>query len=289
VTSLPKTIDSPLDVNLIRGDIFGDYIFGADVDLGGVEWSPIKEFYGTIDGNGYTLKNFAIYNKQNSSTSNIGFVAKNFGQIFDLTFSDVRLLQDQNSWQIRNLAFVAGVNVGELCGITVSNFDIIISNSRALVATIASSNQGTIKDCIVMNGSIIVFGSFGGVANENQGTIQNARVTVLTIVFAYMTNGKSVGGVAAFNDLQGVIKDCYFEGTIVSPSAIDTDNTNQQFDIDGYTNIGFVVGYNIGQYYNINSSGTQQINLKNAIYKRFLFSNYNQMIGRVDGINVGSV
>ena len=39
------------------------YELQADIDLGGINWNPIKRFEGHFNGNGYEISNFVIKNK----------------------------------------------------------------------------------------------------------------------------------------------------------------------------------------------------------------------------------
>ena len=55
----------------------GDYILTADIDLGGENWTPIPEFTGTLDGDGYTIKNLTVRDAGGGLFSTLSGTVKN--------------------------------------------------------------------------------------------------------------------------------------------------------------------------------------------------------------------
>lgn len=80
-----------------------------DVDMEGVQWTPVAEFTGTLDGQGYTISNFTV-----TAGENTGFIAVNKGTVKDLGL-ELSLSAD------RGIAGgIAAVNEGTISGCTVS-------------------------------------------------------------------------------------------------------------------------------------------------------------------------
>lgn len=54
-------ISTPQDLDNIRNNLYGDYELVNDIDMSGWgNWTPIENFYGTLNGNGYTISNLTI-------------------------------------------------------------------------------------------------------------------------------------------------------------------------------------------------------------------------------------
>ena len=53
--------------SLINANLDGKFILMNDIDLSGVSWTPIQNFTGTLDGNGYTIKNLTYSNTSTST------------------------------------------------------------------------------------------------------------------------------------------------------------------------------------------------------------------------------
>ena len=55
------TISTAEELERLQGQtLVLSYELNADIDLGGMEWTPVAIFYGTFNGNGYTVSNFKI-------------------------------------------------------------------------------------------------------------------------------------------------------------------------------------------------------------------------------------
>ena len=55
----------------IANDLGGSYALGADIDLGGADWTPIGNnsapFTGSLHGNGYAIRNLSCTNSLSGS------------------------------------------------------------------------------------------------------------------------------------------------------------------------------------------------------------------------------
>lgn len=148
-----------------------------DIDFDNSEWTSIKSYSGTFDGNGHKINN--IYIKSNysgpleSDEDACGFFANTL-----------------SSATIKNL----GIN-GKV-------------ESDCATGGIVGINRGTIENCY-MQGSVNVNSSFtGGITGENYGTLKNchneSKVTALSIV----------GGLIGSNHKNTTITDCYNTGAV---------------------------------------------------------------------------
>ena len=80
-----------------------------NVDMEGAQWTPIAEFTGTVEGQGYTISNFTV-----TAGEQTGFIAFNKGTIKDLGL-ELSLSADKGV-----AGGIAAVNEGVICGCTVS-------------------------------------------------------------------------------------------------------------------------------------------------------------------------
>ena len=175
-------IDSKKDL-----EWFADYVSNGhsdanaaltdDIDFDNSEWTSIKSYSGTFDGNGHKINNIYIksdyYGPLESDEDACGFFANTL-----------------SSATIKNLGINGKVESG--CG----------------TGGIVGINRGTIENCY-MQGSVNVNSSFtGGITGENYGTLKNchneSKVSALSIV----------GGLIGYNHNNTTITDCYNTGAV---------------------------------------------------------------------------
>lgn len=181
-----------------------------DIDLGGVEWSPIgdfgnssKQFTGTFDGLGHTVSNFKITQKSDDAKnrSSYGLFGNVNGTIKNLTVAnaDVNLASGKfaaalvgrlnggliencnvisssvtiNDWTVGGL--VSQINAGDVIGCTVADTTVTgMAAVGGLVGIRLSAGENTIEDCSVKNCSLVQNGSYGGNYDEMFGAILGA-------------------------------------------------------------------------------------------------------------------
>lgn len=159
-------------------------------------WRAIKEFNGSIDGNGFKLENFAV-------TSTLGSNG----------ITDILALFETNNGTIKNL------------NIEVSNKKIAYAGTTDGVnaATVAINNKGTIDNVHTVGTiEILPTGASGYNINTNVGgivvnngkaaTINNSSSTMIVTALDDMEEFVSVGGIAAVN--YGTITNSYFDGQV---------------------------------------------------------------------------
>lgn len=62
-------ISTRAQLEAISSNLSGNYILKADIDLSGSNWTPLGEFQGTLDGNGYIIRGM---NYNSSGTNSVG-------------------------------------------------------------------------------------------------------------------------------------------------------------------------------------------------------------------------
>lgn len=170
-------------ISLISGK---HYRLGGDIILD-EEWTPIPEFDGVLDGNGYTIRNLNI-----SGQNHAGLISKVTGTVKNLTvYGDI------------SAGKIAGIIAGENDG-TIENCTAVgtISVNTDYAGGVCGRNNGTIKNCLSSLYSI-VSGSFaGGIAGGNFGTLESCLAASNVVV-----SDMYAGGIAGVNN-GGTINTC---------------------------------------------------------------------------------
>jgi hypothetical protein len=191
------TVDDPYIISTVEqlenmaNDLRGYYKLANDIDLSGVDWTPIGvnssvPFIGVFDGNGCSIKNLSM-NKLGNSTA-VGL----FGNLSGATIKNLK---------IDNVDIIGGNNTGALAGSVVGG--------------------STIDNCSA-TGTITAYGSTGGlvgVGNKLNISNSNSSVTI-NIVNGDGINGDNVGDLVG--NLTGNITNSYAVGDIVSKTGNNT-------------------------------------------------------------------
>lgn len=238
----PYLVSSASDINNIHNDLSGYYKLTCNIDMSGVDFEPIGNenegaFTGTIDGNGYTVKNLNINLPDNKY---VGFVGYLEGTVKNLNLENV------DAYGYR---YVGGI-VGYVCDGEISNCKssgLVNGNYKLIniyVGGIAGYNNGLFNDCSnnstveVSNEQNNIGGNYyiGGITGYNTGEIsscQNNKAVYTTVsgVFAGGICGKNLGNInnccnysftccagIAYNN-EGTIEFCENYGNIVSNSS----------------------------------------------------------------------
>lgn len=225
-----KTAD---DLNNIRNNMSEKYILMGDIDLSVyANWDPIGEyanqFTGTIDGNGYVIKNLKI---DKSSQSNVGFI----GYANGATIKNI---------QIENADIKGGMAVGAVVGYdrssnisncfvsgTISGSSYVggVVGQNKLAATLDGCYSSAVVSCSSSNA--------GGIIGVAEGTVSNCYADGI------ISGKNNIGGIVGGNSKK--LSNSYFNGTVT-----------------GETNVGGVIGQNnlngsvSGAFWDVNKSGT---------------------------------
>ena len=248
---------------MIANIVFSDEDFaeGGDFYNTGSGFIPIgskdEAFYGSFDGNGYSISNLLIYNSATTGDAYAGLFAINNGVIKNLGIENGNISVYPDSNQYAYCGSIAGKNLGTIadCYNTGNVW------SRRYAGGIAAYNSGTILDCY-NNGTITASKEFdlsaGGIAGYNyDGTISNCynsgQISSSAIVVSTFTTTYSAlaGGIVGYG-YDGTIEKCYNTGDINATSNVTiTENS----DAYAAANSGGIIGSNrscsISECYNI--------------------------------------
>jgi len=154
---------------------YGFYTLTNDIDCGNINFKPIDEFDGYINGNGYAIKNMRI---DTSVSEKLGFIRTLKGRIDNMAFENCYLATEK---QVTECGIIAGVN------------------------------NGTISNCHVSGGIQAAKGEFiGGIVGRNLGSIigSSSNVNVkgdrhVGGIAGFVSNIASVKDLNNFEDIYG--------------------------------------------------------------------------------------
>lgn len=226
-----------LSASVAAGETYeGQYIaLGADIDLSGVDYTPIGSkdaaFSGTFDGKGYTISNMTIGTAEAPTTAAytglFGYVNRN-AEICNVNLTKVSIV---------SAATAANYN-GALIGFSKNK-------------TSSDPAEGAIVDNCHVSGSIVVntngeaitmTGGLIGMSNQFSQTT-NSSADVDIIANTGEKNG-NVGGLIGFSSINGLVMNCLAAGDV----SLDSAST-------GSNNVGGVFGGANGVVYNNVVSG----------------------------------
>lgn len=243
------------DLKNVRNNLDENYVLLNDLDLGGMEWTPIgnsqTRFKGSFDGNGHVISNFKI----TESNANVGF----FGYT-DSNSKDV----------IKNLGlkdFTINLNGGGYVGALVgysSYTDIIncyavgnISAGNSTGGLIGVATECNVTDCYAsVNISVSreaynvdVGGLIGYLSTEYSKGIANCYATGnIEVVNRDTNDGLSrVGGLIGTNQKCDYIYNCYASGNVSVDAKISEVGGLIGYDVDGSVENCYATGnVNVG-------------------------------------------
>ena len=193
----------------------------CDIDLNGMEWTPIglnsdsnKKFLGTFDGNGYTISNLKV-NQQTAVYQSAGLFGSINGTVKNLTVENADIyLNSAGSGSDNGAGVISGAiypgGLIENCVVKNSNV-----NSNRYVGAITGYSYGNVKNCKVYNstftatvGSILDNDKVGGIVGYvGEG---NNVVSGNTVEGCTMFGQRNIGGIAG----------CTNEGCTVSDNNV---------------------------------------------------------------------
>lgn len=193
-------IETPEDLDLLKFDTYGYFKLCANIDLTGYEWDAVREFYGVLDGDGYTITGIEI---EEENDCYVGLLINhNFGIVRNLRLYDCSVKRATTSRQSDYfLKEELALMVGGVCGV----------------------NKGEIKNAVVDRcqfknislGSVTQTRNFmvfcGGICGINYGEIIQCGATSskfnLTVSSKYERAYASLGGLVGRNN--EIISECY--------------------------------------------------------------------------------
>ncbi len=233
----------------INDDPAAKYLLACDINCKGETLSPINEFSGEIEGNGYRIYNFSI----NETADIAGFIRTNKGTIQNLSF-------DNFIFQIVTSSDAAEKQYGIVCGI----------------------NEGTIQNCHVLNGEVSVTEhpsatkngwfaiSVGAICGWNQGkildSVSNVDINVHSNVVLKSYSGllrqycQCIGGLVGVNRKNASITNAFSNGDI--NLTIKTSGDNRYYTED-FPRLGGIVASNGGEIEKCETYGNINIDIDN--------------------------
>lgn len=139
------TLSTKSDLLNMSNDSEATYILQNDIDISGVDWTPIgtssTKFNGILTGNGYTINGLTI---KSAEVSNIGFfgVIGESGNVDGVTFKDVNISGSSAGY----IGAVAGISYGTISNVTVSG-TVGYSTSGDNVGGLVGASYGFIYNC----------------------------------------------------------------------------------------------------------------------------------------------
>lgn len=158
-----------------QGSKYASYKLGDNIVLKN-KWTPREEFYGTFDGNFYTISNMIVEDDGSINKSNAGFIETLYGTVKNLFLKNINI--DASA---TNLGAIAGTNYGTIQTSEVTgtiNSKIPNVERQIYVGGIAGLNSVKTQRAIIersgFEGTIKINGNkqmAGGVAGKNQGSV----------------------------------------------------------------------------------------------------------------------
>ena len=251
-------------------------------------WEPIPgQFTGSLNGNGYSLKNLMI-----NMTGNIGNNFKTIG-IFEqlgagsyvsnlnVMGTTITVEPSGSSDPLIYAGTIAAMQYGgTIYNCTFENTKIRATTSFALVGTITGYSKGTIRNCTVKGTNLYCKDVIGGITGtlDGNGLIDNCKVTKST------SGVKSRIELAAGDNYSGSYRAGGIAGYGFSSTTKNSRVEYTSFYLTGSITRNPSMGYIIGHmnYANILSS-TQGSNSKNSSKSKNFFACDSGKVGKKEG------
>ena len=194
----------------------------ADIDLGGIPWTPISSWKGELDGNGKTISHFTINIADGKRGGFFHTIEGGDGKrVHDLTVQNVNATVG-NGW-FGTLAYSVK---GKIQNVSVREVTVTTTHVEALVGGLCGGLGYAISDCTVSNlevnaqkGAIIVGGLVA--VSDTVPTISNCNVNGFKATVVYTTDEYGVGGLIGQTQIasaQTKITNCHVSGMDITAS-----------------------------------------------------------------------
>lgn len=192
----PYMIRTAEEFTLIRQYPDAYFSLAADISFANVDFEPIPQFDGTLNGNGYAIQNLSFTENDFDEQTNVGLFLVNNGNIYDLTLEDCTLKASPsfgNKDITVNAGAIAAVNHGTISECTVRDVEVIANSSDTADRFLEmffedprSIVQGSVNwetwirqrfyvQTNSWNGELMFTVNAGGIVGNNQGKIVNCR------------------------------------------------------------------------------------------------------------------
>ncbi|MCL2798331.1 MAG: InlB B-repeat-containing protein [Firmicutes bacterium] len=217
----------------------------ANIDLGGVEWTPIatitgttlRRFSGNFNGNGFEVRNFKITPTQ----AYAGFFANNSGTIQNLRLKDFTVNAQHSNATVTGISYTTRCYAGGLVGYN-DGGKVISCSAEGSVKATATSTYGAYAGVLAggnFNGGEILGCSSGGSATaagytsayagglvgrneaasiQKSSSAASANAGIAAGTLTGVTTLKYAGGFVGYHYGTGAITDCYASGNATAES-----------------------------------------------------------------------
>ena len=191
-------------VDKIKADLDGKFILMDNIDLSTVSYTAISAFKGTLDGNGFSIKNYV---SSSTATDHALFSSTYDGAVFkNLTIDGFELKYTYTSTSGRTAALVANAN-GD---ITIENLKVVNSSfsgprAAALIANAAANISVNINNVYIDSSVTISDGGTTGAVGGLVGRIGRGSGNTPDNGIFIVTNSVSNANIVAENSTAGQI------------------------------------------------------------------------------------
>ena len=185
-----KTVD---DLKKLNGS-GGNYILSEDMDLEGIPFTPIRDFSGTLLGNGHMIKNLQI----EGEGSQIGFFANLTGTVINLEFQDAAITVTGES---ENIGILCGSLTGLAANISVSGEVTAESgkNVGGVIGAISVAGDGySMVPKLYSQANVTGEENVGGIIGSLQNTSQGITLLDHCKNTGNVTGEERVGGICGY-------------------------------------------------------------------------------------------
>ncbi len=233
------------------------YRLGRDITLD-ENWTPISDFAGVLDGNGYKVDGLRLSDKNYAGLiSNVTGTVKNLTVYGDISAGKVAgMIAGENNGTIENCVAVGTISVntdyaGGICGInrgTVKNClsSLYAITSGSFAGGISGGNFGTLENCLAASNVVVSDMYAGGISGVNNGgTIEKCVSACMTVHDVLTQNGGRIttnknGGILDNNYfyLEAISDEFHEEPSDHSQNGYDASWGNLQ-DLNFYESLGW--------------------------------------------------
>ena len=227
------------------------YQLTCDIDMSGIAWTPIPDFRGVFDGNGYTISNINIVGTSKREFNGLLFDELWEGAVINLNLSSCNMFIDYNGNE-NNIVFAglfacnseygliynctADRNSSIVAQTTVNNLTVvggIVGNINGSTRVIDCINYASVSGNIMGRPDVI-----GGIAGSSAGKIINCTN------YGSVTALYNAGGIVS--NASGEIFECTNYGSVTGGDQVDGICATQGFNggfasIKNCTNFGKVI------------------------------------------------
>ena len=258
-----------------------DVILEKDIDLTGVEWTPVGSdmntgYAGEFNGNGKFIYNLTI----NSTESNVGFFGglAAGGTVHDVKFANAQVTANSGG---AYAGVIAGASMGKIESCNVRSSQVTGHYAGAIVG----NNSVQVNECNALDVQVTATYAAGGIAGVNYGKIEYCTLSGHSTIVANGSSPRAGGIVGETAEQSGVttsgrLLKCAVDGAIISATwaggiagensfgivaqcvANDVTVIHQASNASSY--LGGVVGYNtrgdvVASYSAYSTIGTEKL------------------------------